>query len=153
MLQEKAENILTGMSLLARRVMDAVPRQEYWSIGQISNEMNRQLKHAHSKGEITGVLRTLVDAGLVAEAGLLTFKSTVKLPEVKPVSAPPLKQKGTPEPTLMEKFFDLATQLRKTAEQIETLAMEMDTAIKDAGKGNEQLVQLQATLRGLLGNG
>lgn len=150
---EKAENILTGMSLLARRVMDAVPKQDYWSIGQISNEMNRQSKHAHSKGEITGELRTLVDAGLVSEAGLLTFKSNVKMPEVKPVSAPPLKQKGIPKPTLMEQLFEVATTLREAAEKVETLAMEMDTAIKDAGKGNEQLIQLQATLRGLLGNG
>lgn len=149
--QEKAENILSGMSLLARRVMDAVPKQEYWSIGQISNEMNRQAKHAHPKGEITGALRVLVDAGLVTEQGLLTFKSAVTIPEVKPVHPKPKPQ--APEPTLMEKFFDLATQLRKTTEQVETLAMEMDTAIKDAGKGNEQLHQLQATLRGLLGNG
>lgn len=148
---ERAENILSGMSLLARRIMDAVPKQEYWSIGQISNEMMRQTKHVYSKGEITGELRTLVDAGLVTEHGLLTFKSAVKVPEVKPVHPKPKPQ--APEPTLMEKFFDLATQLRKSAEQIETLAMEMDTAIKDAGKGNEQLHQLQATLRGLLGNG
>lgn len=149
---ERAENILSGMSLLARRVMDAVPKQEYWSIGQISNEMNRQAKHAHPKGEITGALRVLVDAGLVIEQGLLTFKSAVTIPEVKPMSAPPIK-KVAPKPTLMDQFFELATIMRELAEKTETLAMEMDTAIKDAGKGNEQLHQLQATLRGLLGNG
>lgn len=150
--QEKAENILSGMNLMARRVMDAVPKQQYWSIGQISNEMSRQAKHAHSNGEIVGVLRVLVDAGLVTEAGLLTFKSNVEIPEVKSVSAPP-KKPEVAKPSLMDQLLNLATDLRGIADKVDDIALEFDTAVKDAGKGNEQLIQLQATLRGLLGNG
>lgn len=148
--QEKATNILSGLKPMAERVFAAVPKQEFWSIGQISNEMHRQSKHNYTKGDIIGVLRTLVDAGLVTEAGLLTFKSNVKPVEVREVSAPPLK-KQPPKPTLMDKFFDVATTLRKAAEDIEALAMEMDTAIKDASKGDEKFKQMQETLRGLLG--
>lgn len=157
MQHERAMNMLTGQSNLVRKVFAAVPRQEFWSIGQISNEMNRVEKHNNSKAEITGCLRHLVDAGLVAEAGLLTFRSNVKPPkltllkETQEVSAPP-KKKETPKPSLMDRTFTVASKLREAAEEIEQLGMEVDSAILEAGKGNAQLLQLQETLRGLLGN-
>lgn len=150
--KQRAESILEGQTNVARKVFAAVPMQEFWSVGQISNEMVRVEKHNLSKGEITGCLRSLVDAGLVAEAGMLTFRSNVKaeltLKEV-PVSAPPAKKQ--PKPSLMDRMFALATSLRDVAEQVETLAMEVDTAILDASKGDEKLKQIQATMRSLMG--
>ncbi|MNQ24774.1 hypothetical protein D3C85_379780 [compost metagenome] len=156
MQHDRALSILSGQSNLARRVFEAVPKQDYWSVLQISNEMHRMEPHGLSKGEITGCLRSLVDAGLVAEAGVLTFRSTVKPPkptlsmEAPLVTAPVLKKKPT-GPTLMERFFEVATTLRAAAESIETLAMEMDTAIIEAGKGNEKLKEIQLNLRALMG--
>lgn len=156
---ERAQNILSGQTNLARKVFAAVPMQEFWSIGQISNEMNRVEKHSVSKGEITGCLRALVDAGLVAEAGQLTFRSNVKPPKPAPeihhelpVMTAPTKKVQPPKPSLMEQLFGLATDLRAVAEKVESVAMEVDSAIIEAGKGDEKLRALQVTLRGLLGN-
>ncbi|MNJ02614.1 hypothetical protein D3C73_1626310 [compost metagenome] len=70
--------------------------------------------------------------------------------EASLVTAPVLKKKPT-GPTLMERFFEVATTLRAAAEGIETLAMEMDTAIIEAGKGNEKLKEIQLNLRALMG--
>lgn len=154
MQHERAQNILSGQSNLARKVFAAVPMQEFWSIGQISNEMNRVEKHSISKGEITGCLRTLVDAGLITEAGMLTFRSNVKPPKLALPKEEPMHPKLKPEapkPTFMDRAFELATTLRKAAEQLEQLGMEVDTALKDAGKGDEKFKQMQETLRGLLG--
>lgn len=152
----RAMSILEGQTNLARRVFHSVPMQEFWSVGQISNEMNRIEKHNLSKGEITGCLRTLVDAGLVGETGLLTFRSNVKPPKDIPVeepvvTAPTLKKKVEAKPSLMDQLFGLATELRSVAEKVEAVAMEVDSAILEAGKGDEKLKALQVTLRGLLG--
>lgn len=153
MQHERAQSILSGQSNLARRVFDVVPKQDYWSVMQISNELHRKEPHGLTKGEITGCLRTLVEAGLVSEAGVLTFRSTVKPPkpvlkEVTPVTAPALKVK--PKQSLMEQLFDLATSLRTVAEKVEAIGMEVDSTILEAGKGDERLRQLQTTLRGLM---
>lgn len=149
----RAMKILDGQTNLARRVFAAVPMQEHWSVGQIANEMNRVEKHNLSKGEITGCLRSLVDAGLVGEAGLLTFRSNVKPQhEVLLMTAPVMKKKDAPKPSLMDQLFDLASSLRTVADKVDAIALEVDSAILDAGKGNEQLKQLQSTLRGLLGS-
>lgn len=153
---DRAQNILTGQSNLARRVFDAVPKQDFWSVLQISNEMHRKEPHGLSKGEITGCLRSLVDAGLVAEAGVLTFRSNVKPPKLSmpdkeaTVTAPTPKKPKEPK-TIMERMLELADTLRTAAEQIDNLAMEVDSAIVDAGKGSERLKTLQATMRSLLG--
>lgn len=149
---ERAQRILDGQTNLARKVFAAVPMQEYWSIGQIYNEMHRVEKHSNSRGEITGCLRSLVDAGLVSEAGQLTFRSNVKPLQEVAVTAP-LKKAQAPKPSMMDRAFAVATKLREAAEEIEQLGMEVDSAILDAGKGNAKLLELQATLRGLLGNG
>lgn len=156
MQHDRALSILSGQSNLARRVFEAVPKQDFWSVLQISNEMHRMEPHGLTKGEITGCLRCLVDAGLVAEAGALTFRSNVKPPklampkEATTVTAPALKTK-TKGPSLMERFFEVASNLRAAAESIETLAMEMDSAIIEAGKGNEKLKEIQLNLRALMG--
>ena len=63
----------------------------------------------------------------------------------------PLKKIQPPKPSLMDQLFGLATDQRAVAEKVEAVAMEVDSAIVDAGKGNEQLKALQSTLRGLLG--
>lgn len=147
---DRAQNILSGQTRKAQRVYAAVPIQAFWDVQQISTEMYRLEAHNMSKAEITGCLRTLVDAGLINETASLTFRSAVKPPKECPVTAPNLK-KAAPKQSLMEQLFAVATTLRTAAEQIETLGMDVDSAIIEAGQSNVQLKQLQATLRGLLG--
>ncbi len=157
MQHDRAMRVLEGQTTAAQRVFKAVPKQEFWSLGQISNEMERVAKHNMTKSEISGCLRCLVEAGLVVEAGQLTFRSNVKPPkpaaiqEASVVTAPP-KKSPIAKPSLMDQLFGLATDLRAVAEKIEATAMEVDSAIIEAGKGNEQLKALQSTLRGLLGS-
>ena len=146
----RAMNILDGQTNLAQKVFAAVPMQAFWTVQQISTEMFRLENHNLSKGEITGCLRTLVDAGLVNETASQTFRSTVKPAKVIEVTAPS-KKPPAPKTSLMDQLFDLATSLRDVAEKVEAVAMEVDSAIIEAGKGNDQLKALQTTLRGLLG--
>lgn len=147
----RAQNVLSSQSRLAQRVFSAVPMQAFWDVQQISTELFRLENHNLTKAEITGCLRTLVEAGLVNETASLTFRSNVKPPKECPVTVPAVKN-AAPKQSLMEQLFAVATTLRTAAEQIETLGMEVDSAIIEAGQGNEKLKQLQATLRGLMGS-
>lgn len=146
----RAQNILSGQSNLARRVFAAVPMQVFWNVQQISGEMHRLDAHNLSKAEITGCLRSLVDAGLVNETASLTFRSAVKPAPIKEPTVANSKKDDKPQVTLMDRLFEVADKLRSAAEGIEAIAMEVDSAIVEAGKGNENLKTLQATLRGLL---
>lgn len=151
--QQRAENILSGQTNLARKVFAAVPKQEYWSVGQISNEMNRVEKHNMSKGEITGCLRSLVDAGLVAEQGVLTFCSKVKPEPMKQGPIMPKAEVAAPAPkaSLMDRLFAEAAGLRKTADSLEAIALDVDTAIQEAKQGStEKLRKLQGAMRELM---
>lgn len=147
----RAQSVLSSQSRLAQKVFAAVPMQSFWDVQQISTEMFRLENHNLSKAEITGCLRTLAEAGLINETASLTFRSNVKPPKDTPVIASAVKNVKAPKQSFMEQLFAVATTLRTAAEQVETLAMEVDTAIVDAGKGNEKLKQLQTTLRGLMG--
>lgn len=152
MQHERAQNILSGQTNLARKVFAAVPMQSFWDVQQISIEMARQAPHNNTKAEITGCLRVLVDAGLINETASLTFRSNVKPP--KAVSEQVMQPKAKAEPvkaSFMDRAFELATTMRAAAEQLEQLGMEVDTALKDAGKGDEKFKQMQATLRSLMG--
>lgn len=152
MQHERAQNILSGQTNLARKVFAAVPMQSFWDVQQISTEMTRQSPHNHSKAEITGCLRVLVDAGLINETASLTFRSNVKPPKAVPEQVMQPKAKAEPvKASFMDRAFELATTMRAAAEQLEQLGMEVDTALKDAGKGDEKYKQMQATLRGLMG--
>lgn len=149
----RAQSILSGQTRLAQRVFAAVPKQEYWSVGQISNEMARVEKHNMTKAEVSGCLRTLVEAGLVRENGVLTFRSNVKPPVIKDTPAmtdTPAKAATKPaQPTLGERLMDKAVKLRSMADDLDALAIEVEEAIVKAGAKNAKLDKLRLALREL----
>lgn len=149
----RAQTILSGQTRLAQRVFAAVPKQEYWSIGQISNEMARVEKHNMTKSEVAGSLRTLVDAGLVSENGVLTFRSNVKPPSQKDnatmAQGPQKVPTKSAQPTLGERFLFKAAQLRSMADDLDAMALEVEEAIIKAGAKNAKLDKLRLALREL----
>lgn len=148
----RAQNILSGQSNLARRVFTAVPMQEFWDVQQISTELFRLESHNLTKAEITGCLRTLVDAGLVNETASLTFRSTVKPPKETAVMMEPKKQQPSlPQDSLMDRMNDKADALRSLADDIDLLAMELDEALKAASADSEKLKQFQSNLKLMMG--
>lgn len=149
----RAQNILSGQTNLARRVFAAVPMQAFWTAQDISFEMNRLENHNLSKGEILGCLRTLVDAGLVNETASTTFRSNVKSAK-ESVTVETKKTAAQAKPlTLLERFTAKAEALREMADDLEMLGLEADQAIKDAGKGNAEMMVIKQNLRALLGTG
>ncbi len=142
--------------MLAQRVFHAVPLQEYWSVNQISNEMSRLEKHNHSRGEITGCLRCLVDAGLVGEAGTLTFRAKFNSKQLQEEKEKPMSTKKnltvSSTDSLIQRINNKAAQLRHLADEIELLGIEVIEAIQEAGQSNEKLLKLQSLLREITGD-
>jgi hypothetical protein len=165
-----------GLNAAARKVHDAVPMQEPWTVAQIVGELRRQgssLDHRVTRG----CLRVLVEAGLVIErAGEKFQRITIRIadkqqpapqpaPQQKepamPENVTPLLTKKTPEPaTPMDRLGALAKRVNDVAIIVKNLASELsDAAVeiqaeleaKDANNTKElaKLRQFQALLKGL----
>lgn len=172
----QAERALSG---IAKRVLEAVPISEPWTVGQICTELRRNATRV-DMAVVMGCLRTHVGLGLVREPTQLNFIRV----QVPPLDARPLRivhditnnpggfmslpahvAKGiadshTPERlTEREPLHDigaLSQRLRESgralimwAEDLERLALEFEGRIDDAKKGNEQLAQLRKLLQNL----
>lgn len=154
---QRAMAILGGQTNLAQRVFKCVPLQEWWTVHQIANEMDRHGPHNHTKSTLGGCLATLKEAGLIDEGPKDTYRSAVK-PQLKMKGTDPVGQfddKTAPtQPSLVDRLITEATRLRKMAETLDNLAVEIDDEIQRASAAsNEKLKRMQSTLRELMGDG
>lgn len=153
--RDRANRILVNLPRMASRVFQAVPMQEFWTVGQIVAEMARNDPHNLNTSEVSFALRTLDDAGLIREGSTrMTFRSNVKPPAIKPktennpeMANPDIKSTTPPS----EKIMALGGKLREIADEMDNLAMEVEEAIQSAGAKNEKLLKLQSSLRELIG--
>ena len=148
---QRAVAILGSQTNLAQRVFKCVPIQEWWTVHQIANEMDRHGPHNHTKTILGGCLRTLKEAGLVDEGPKDTYRSAVKptLKRIEPVGE--INDKTAPtQPSLVDRLINEATKLRAMAETLDNLAVGIDDEIAKAGKagkaGNEKLKLLRELL-------
>src|SRR4051812_10139518 len=79
----QAERALSG---IAKRVLEAVPISEPWTVGQICTELRRHATRV-DMAVVMGCLRTHVGAGLVREPTQLNFIRV----QVPPLDAKPLR--------------------------------------------------------------
>lgn len=148
---QRAMSILQGQTNLAQRVFKCVPLQEWWTVHQIANEMDRHGPHNHTKSTLGGCLATLKEAGLIDEGPKDTYRSAVK-PQIKsPKSIGPMGQiddKTAPvQLDLASRLANKANELRKFAESLDMLALEIDDEIQKASKaGSEKLRMLRELL-------
>ena len=145
---QRAMAILGGQTNLAQRVFKCVPLQEWWTVHQIANEMDRHGPHNHTKSTLGGCLATLKEAGLIDEGPKDTYRSAVKpqLKRTEPVGQFDDKTAPT-QLSLVDRLINEATKLRTMAETLDNLAVEIDDEITKAGQaGNEKLKLLRELL-------
>ena len=164
-LQRKEE----GLTSIARKVLDAVPIQEVWNKDQIGAEVRRRGTCTDRK-VIDGCLGGLVDSGLVKErpvghftravarAPAVTTEKTIQMPKkeiampatnVRPIAAAQTES-ATPS-DMLTRLANLGALLRRAADEVDAVALEVEDRVKSAGEDGEKLRQLQSTLRGLMG--
>lgn len=140
----RAAAVLDNQSSLAKRIFKCVPLQEWWTVHQIANELDRQSPHNHSKSVLGGCLATLKEAGLIDEGPKDTYRSAVK-PQLKKAVEPMGQIDDKTAPTavsLVDRLINEATKLRSMAEVLDNLAVEIDDEIAKAGKAGSEKLQL-----------
>lgn len=167
MTPSRQRQLLAGQTALARKVYDAIPIAEAWSVSQIICELAR-VGVRHDKRVLEGCLSCLAGSGLVTKGGGTYRRVSVNervpaptVPEEEEVtmpaaasSMPPSKQPAnaiTHLSNLASRATELATQLRDLADDIEAAAIEVDEQFKMNGEDLQKLKQLQGLLKSLGG--
>lgn len=143
--------LLNEQTIAARKVFDAVPQQEAWTVVQVQSELHRTNSSLRDRRTIEGCLASLVDTGLVKEPQRGVFVR-VKVNESE--LADPTFSAGDdaedvpqamPEPqSPLDKLGELALQITQHANSLKTLAHKLETAaLEIAEQHSKDLAQLE----------
>lgn len=142
----RADKLLENQSAMAQKIFRAVPMQEYWSVHQIRLELERLGTPAASH-VIGGCLRHLKDAHLVECNAQDQYRSCVK--PVRIMKEEPIVEPKKQPLTFAERLLAKAEALRKEADELEALAMQVEEEIQKAG--DAKLANLRNALKELTG--
>ncbi|VWC78694.1 MULTISPECIES: hypothetical protein [Burkholderia] len=152
---------LSGLSAIAKKVLEMVPIQEAWSRSEIAGHLLRVTKSSPDAAVIDGCLGRLKDSGLIREASRGRYqrievreREVLKVPEQKSAEAIVATEPQAILP--IEILSQLAERTRALATQIVILASDIETAALTIEQGNaenaanlEKLRQLQSLLKSL----
>lgn len=159
--QAKFDKEHRGLSAIAKKVFDATPLAQAWSVMAIGSEMRRIGSCGIESRTTLGCLNTLIDAGLVVEVTKGNFKRVeVRTPEPSKVS--PIQQLKEDQPmianaieieksesTPIDRLSSFAMRLRALADDMENTALDLaDKAEKNEAE-TAKMRQLQALLKSL----
>lgn len=158
--QAKFKSACNSLTAVARKVFDAVPISEPWSMQSIATEIRRAGSSVDFR-IVGGCLNTLVDAGLIKEVSQGCFqreevkpipeKVIEEEPEVATKLAVPQKQKSPMDQLeeLAKRAAKLTNDLKELAEDIGETAITLGMQAEAEGTELGQLRQLKALLQGL----
>lgn len=162
----RKQSFLNNLTAVARKVYDAVPIQERWSILQMSNEMHR-LGTRISWPILSGILNDLASQKLIhTNAQDVFWRDADEVPRTdfgkllinKPCPIDLTQQETATMPfDVLTELSNVAAKLRgdaaalnERADRIDDIALKAADAIKEAGAGNEELARLKALLKGIM---
>lgn len=141
--------IESNQTSIAKKVLSCVPIQEVWTRHQILTEINRSGSRIDPR-IFDGCLDSLVDAGLIKEPSRGSFQR-IHIPEEEPKEVPVQPKAITPAPPIdvFTKLSTLAIDLRKMADTVEEVALNMELLSQDTKEELEKLRTLKTLLKGL----
>ncbi|NVM91099.1 hypothetical protein FHT32_004763 [Variovorax sp. SG517] len=157
----KLARIESGLNSMAKKVLAAVPIQTPWSKEQIVSEL-RRAGATVDRAVVDGCLITLCERGVVKEPARGTFvrviarlitQATEEFNEVS-INARPAAAALQPQPPAPERedslsrLANVAALLRRAADEIDGIALDVEARVQAAGKEGETLRQLKALLTG-----
>lgn len=161
----RKQSFLNNLTAVARKVYDAVPIQDRWSILQMSNEMQR-LGNRVSWPILSGILNGLASQKLIhTNPQDLFWRDADEVPTIparqlisKPCPIDFTQQETATMPfdvltelsNISAKLRADAAALQERADRIDDIALKAADAIKEAGAGGEELVRLKAVLKGIM---
>jgi hypothetical protein len=159
----KLARLESGLNSMAKKVLAAVPIQTPWSREQIVSEL-RRAGATVDRAVVDGCLVTLCERGVVKEPARGTFvrviarlitPATEEIPPVSttahiitPASSPQAAPAAPPRDDSLSRLANVAALLRRAADEIEGIALDVEARVQAAGKEGETLRQLKALLTG-----
>ncbi|AMU14849.1 hypothetical protein [Burkholderia cenocepacia] len=157
----KYQAALSGLSAIAKKVLEMVPIQEAWSRSEIAGHLLRVTKSSPDAAVIDGCLGRLKDSGLIREASRGRYQR-IEVREREVLKVPDQKAEKTtdvhadrPIPPI-EILSRLAERARAVATELVMLASDIETAALTIEQGNaenvanlEKLRQFQSLLKSL----
>lgn len=150
----KMKQVESGLTGIARKVLDAVPINDAWQSHTIANEIKRMTGSAPESKMVNGCLESLKNSGLVREPkrGMWIRVSTKDHDDEakEPAPANVVELRKQPEQwTPREMLKSLAVEIMELAGKLDDVANEIDKAEKRNEEKTAKLRQLQELLRGL----
>lgn len=157
----KLARIESGLNSMAKKVLGAVPIQAPWTKEQIVSEL-RRAGATVDRAVVDGCLITLCERGVVKEPARGTFVRVIArlitpateeiqnvLTTTARTAAPASPTHATPErDDSLSRLANVAALLRRAADEIDGIALDVETRVQAAGKEGETLRQLKALLTG-----
>jgi hypothetical protein len=157
----KLARIESGLNSMAKKVLGAVPIQTPWSKEQIVSEL-RRAGATVDRAVVDGCLINLCERGVVKEPARGTFvrviarlitPATEEIQNVPTATArtntPASESQSAPErEDSLSRLANVAALLRRAADEIDGIALDVETRVQAAGKEGETLRQLKALLTG-----
>jgi hypothetical protein len=150
-------NKASNLSSVARKVLDAVPVGEAWTVQFIYQELARQ-GHNIEVRIIGGCLDDLFGGGLIRQPQTGRYQRIAykqPLPVVRPIrdaiedDMAHASDMALPKLDPLSALGRLSAELRHIADQIDEQALAMAEEAQRANAGNEKLQQLQALLKSI----
>lgn len=134
----------------ARKVLDAMPISEPWTIVQIMSEM-RRVGSSVDPRVLQGCMTTLLDNGLIRSVNGRGFiRTTARQPSFVPsIVAPTPTEPSMPEPDPIKKLENIVAQLKALSSEVETIAIEITEQAQKNTEENKKLLQLKNLLKDL----
>ena len=159
--QSKFEQAHRGLSAIAKKVFDSVPKSEAWNAPAISADMRRLGSGGADSRVVLGCLNTLIEAGLVNEVTKGTFQRIEIREKTKPIVITPTEspqmsiraiqpvaqpiQSATP----IDRLSKFAIRLRELANDMETAALDLAEQAEKNDAETAKMRQLQQLLKSL----
>lgn len=150
----KMKQVESGLTGIARKVLDAVPINDAWQSHTIANEIKRMTGSAPESKMVNGCLESLKNSGLVREPKRgMWIRISAKdhdddTKEPAPANVVELR-KQTEKLTAREMLSQVAADMMELALRVEDVANEIDKEEKRNEEKTAKLRQLQELLRGL----
>jgi hypothetical protein len=162
MSQARFNQVMSGMTTIAKKVFDAVPIEDSWTGTQIASEMIRRGVNVEFK-ILIGCLDTLLKAGLINEPRKGCFRreaireiiKTTTPKEIDMQSAVKAAPKAVPQPQqepmdrlgeLAQRVAQIAGMLKDVASEISDAAVDIQTKMEASEEATHKMKQLQELL-------
>lgn len=154
---DRIRRLEDGLSGVARKVLDAVPISEAWTVHAIAGEMRRATGSSYEHRLVVGCLESLKSSGLVREYSRGKFirvrakeeSNVLDMPKIIKAVESVDQKASKPKPGISEMLGTLSASLLESAGMVDDIIKEFQAERAKHESEIAKLRQLQELLKGI----